>query len=98
MILRHCSFQATLKCIAVVMFHMRCNFVVLFPHSLCLLAYRREREHDASKLQQDMQSSSFVELKPCSVLFYFLIHFPQISMELDERSGNTVILCVFLLK
>lgn len=94
MIHRDCSFQATLKRIAVVMFHMRCNLVVLFPHSLCLLACRREQERDAPKLQQEMPSSLFVELKTCDVLVYFLIHFPQISIELEERSCNTVILCV----
>lgn len=98
MIHRDCSFQATLKCIAVVMFHMRCNLVVPFPHSLCLLACRREREHGASTVQQEVQSSAFVELKPRNVLFYFIIHFPQISMELDGRSCNTPILCVCLLK
>lgn len=94
MIHRDCGFQAALKCTAVVMFHMRCNLVVVFPCSLRLLAYRREREHDASQLQQEMQSSSFVGLKPCKVLYYYLIHFPQISMELDERSCTTVILHV----
>lgn len=73
MIHRHCSFQATLKCIAVVVFHMRCNLFVLFPHSRYILffffTYRKERECDASKLQQEMQSRAFVELKPCNVLF-----------------------------
>lgn len=83
MIHRDCSFQAKLKYIAVVMFHMRCDLVVLFFPFPLFIGLQKRMGAQCFQISAGNAEQQFCGIKPLQHFGFFNRPFPQIPMELN---------------